>query len=284
MRLSLLVGVLLFVSPALAAEAGLDASAAPTEPETVEAQPCRPTIACMAELVPAGFFEVEAGYGGRQSAGTFVSSGQLLLKYSVLDNLQVQLATNNAFLAGPGLAPRAFDGVMPGLKWKLNSQGDKVPSNALSVHLLLPTHGFAEAAQKTVDLQAWWYLSKDLSIVHADLNLMLNVADLGGRPTPQGLAALAVSVALPRGFGLFTELYSSFGNAGALPLDGGSLNGLSYSPIDEIVFDAGVDVGFFPGTRSFSVFAGVTFVPHGRSRVPLARATGAGASGLLAAR
>lgn len=268
MRLSLAVGSLLVVCPAFAAELELRLRPAPAEPQTVEARPCRPTIACMAELVPAGTFEVEAGYGGRQSTGAFVSSGQLLLKYSVLDRLQLQLATNNVFLAGPGLAPRAFDGVMPGLKWKLNDQGALTPSNALSVHLLLPTQGFAEAAQQTMDLQAWWYLSKDLSIVHADLNLMLNVADLGGRPTPQGLVAFAVSVELPAGFGAFTELYSTFGNAQALPLDGGSLNGLSYAPLDELVFDAGVDVGFYPGTRSFSVFAGVTFVPHGRSRAP----------------
>jgi hypothetical protein len=139
-----------------------------------------------------------------------------------------------------------------------------MPSNALSVHLMMPTHGFSEAAQKTYDLQAWWYLSKDVSRVHADLNVMLNVFDLGGTPVPQGLAALAVSVDLVAGFGAFTELYSGFGNAAVSPLDGGSLSGLSYSPIDEVAFDVGVDVGFYPGTRVFTVFAGVTFVPRGR--------------------
>ncbi|MFT3709870.1 MAG: hypothetical protein QM817_19745 [Archangium sp.] len=250
----------------------VEGEATDTEPESIEAQACRPTIACMAELVPAGTFEVEAGYGGRMSNGAFAHSGQLLLKYSVLDHLQLQLATNNVFLAGAGLAPRAFDGVMPGLKWKVNDQGTFMPSNALSAHLMMPTHGFADASQKTFDLQAWWYVSKDVGIVHADFNLMFTLYDLGsGKPIPQGLSTLAVSADLSHGFGVFTEVYSTWGNAQAIPLDGGSLNGISFSPVDEVVFDLGGDIGFFPGTRAFTVFAGVTFVPHRRSKVQLVR-------------
>lgn len=242
------------------------------EPETVEAQACRPTIACTAEMVPAGFFEVEAGYGGRVGGGQVMHSGQLLLKYSLRDNLQLQLATNNLFLVGTGVAPRAVDGVMPGLKWKLNDQGKVMPANALSLHLMMPTHGFAEASQRTWDLQAWWYVTKDLGLVHADFNQVLSVYDLGGTPTPQALSALAVSFDLGHGFGFFTELYTSWGNAQAVKLDGGSLNGFSYSPVDEIIFDVGGDVGFYQANRSFSLFAGVTFVPHRKARVPLVRA------------
>jgi len=240
------------------------------ERESVEAQACRPTIACMAEIVPAGYFEVEAGYYGRQS-GSFANSGQLLLKYSLLDNLQLQVGTNNVFLAGAGLTPRAFDGVMPGLKWKINGQGTFMPSNAISVHLNMPTHGFADAAQKTWDFQAWWYVSKDIFRVHADFNLMVNVADLRGTPIPQGLATVAVSYDIGRGFGVFSEIYSAFGNAQATPLDGGSLNGFTWAPVDEVIFDIGGDIGFYRDTRAFSVFAGVTFVPNGRGRLPIVR-------------
>lgn len=241
------------------------------EAQTVEAQACRPTIACMAEIVPAGYFEVEAGYGGR-SSGAFAHSGQLLLKYSLFDNLQLQLATNNVFLAGVGIVPRAFDGVMPGVKWKINDQGTVLPSNALSVHLMMPTHAFDDANQKTFDLQAWWYLSKDIAFVHADFNLMVNVFDLGGTPTPQGLATLAIAFDLTHGFGFFTELYSAFGNAQAVPLDGGSLNGFSFAPIDELVFDVGGDIGLYQSTRAFSLFAGVTFVPNRKRGAPIVRA------------
>jgi hypothetical protein len=241
------------------------------EGDAVEAQACRPTIACMAELVPAGFFEVESGYSARLSSGQVMHTGQLLLKYSLLDNLQLQLATNNVFLVGSGVLPRAFDGVMPGLKWKVNGQGSLMPSNAVSVHLMMPTHGFDDASQKTFDLQAWWYVSKDISIVHADFNLMTNIFDLGGKAMPQGLASLAVSVDLGRGFSVFTELYSAFGNAQSLPLDGGSLNGIGFSPIDELVFDVAGDVGLYQQNRAFTVYAGMTFVPNRRSRAPLTR-------------
>lgn len=270
-RLSVVMAVVCGSVGAFGAELEVTREVERDEPETIEAQACRPTIACMAEIVPAGYFEVEAGYGGRQSQGSFANSGQLLLKYSLLDNLQLQLATNNVFLAGAGITPRAFDGVMPGVKWKLNNQGSWAPSNALSVHLMMPTTGFTDAAQKTWDLQAWWYVSKDLSFVHADFNLMLSVYDLAGTPTPQGLSTLAVAFDLTHGFGFFTELYSTFGNGQAVPLDGGSLNGFSYAPIDELVFDIGGDIGLYQSTRAFSVFAGVTFVPHRKSRSPLVR-------------
>ena len=242
-----------------------------TEPESVEVQACRPTIACMAEIGPAGFFEVEAGYGAKVATGSAMHSGQLLLKYSLFNNLQLQLATNNLFLVGPNTPARGVDGVMPGVKWLINKQGSWAPSNALSVHLMMPTHSFAEASQQTFDLQAWWYVSKDISFVHADFNLMLSVYDLGGTPIPQGLSTLAVAFDLGKGWGLFTELYSTWGNAQAVPLDGGSLNGICFAPIDELVFDLGADIGLYQANRSFSVFAGVTFVPNRKSRLPLVR-------------
>lgn len=253
-----------------------------TEPETVEVQACRPTIACMAEIVPAGFFEVEAGYGARVASGQAMHSGQLLLKYSLFNNLQLQFATNNLFLVGAGTAARAVDGVMPGVKWQVNKQGSWAPSNALSVHLMMPTHSFVDASQQTFDLQAWWYLSKDISFVHADFNLMLSVSDLGGTPIPQGLSTLAVAFDLGKGWGFFTELYSTWGNAQAVPLDGGSLNGFCFAPIDELVFDLGADIGLYQANRSFSVFAGLTFVPNRKSRLPLVR--GRAQQGAIASR
>jgi hypothetical protein len=263
--------LVLITLKSFAAEVGVGDSAEVTEPESVQTRACRPTIACTAEIVPAGFFEVEAGYGARVGGDRAMHSGQLLLKYSLLGNLQLQLATNNLFLIGPGILPRAFDGVMPGLKWVMNPQGRLMPSNALSLHLMMPTHGFVDASQRTFDLQAWWYITKDFSFMHADLNLALTVYDLGGTPTPQGLSALSLSFDLTHGFGFFTELYSTWGNAKTVALDGGSLNGFNYSPIDELSFDIGGDVGLYQANRSFTLFVGVTFVPHRKSRLPLVR-------------
>ena len=38
-----------------------------------------------------------------------------------------------------------------------------------------------------------------------------------------------------------------------------------------MIFDIGGDIGFYRDTRAFSVFAGVTFVPNGRGRLPIVR-------------
>ncbi len=265
-----LLGILISLKT-FAADLEVIEAASPSEDETVKTKACRPTVACTAELVPAGFFEVEAGYGGRMGGQGLQHSAQVLLKYSALDTLQVQLAFNNLVLGGSGVALRSFDGVMPGVKWLINPQGTWLPANALSVHLMIPNLGFAEAVQKTFDLQAWWYVTKDLGFFHVDVNVALAVFDLGHAPTPQGLTSLSMGFDLTHGFALFTELYSTWGNAQAMPLDGGSLSGLNYSPIEEISFDVGADVGFYRATRAFTVFAGVTFVPHGKRRLPLAR-------------
>ena len=267
------LSLLFAAAPALAAE-----SEAPTVTEELDTnepefkmQICRPTIACLADLATPGLFEVEMGYGGRMSQGAFANSGQLLLKYTSTRGLQVQIGTNNVFLVGDGITPRSFDGVMPGLKWQINGQGKLLPSNALSAHVMFPTHGLDGASQRSIDLQVWWYLSKDIAFLHADFNLMLSVYDLAHTPIPQGLSTLALGFSLGHGFGFFTELYSTWGNAQAVALDGGSLNGFSWQPIDEVMFDIGGDIGLYQGTRSFSVFAGVSFTPNGRARVPIAR-------------
>ncbi len=195
-RLILLVSSVLSLTARAQADA-VEQSASPEAGERVSTLACRPTIACMAEIVPKGFFEVEAGYGGRASAGALAHSGQLLLKYSLLDTVQLQLATNNLFLVGQGLAPRAVDGVMPGLKVKFNDQGEVMPSNGISVHVAFPTHGFEGAAQRTIDASAWWYISKDVGPVHGDINFAVNVFDVTHNPTPQGLMTLALSSSAP---------------------------------------------------------------------------------------
>jgi hypothetical protein len=43
--------------------------------------------------------------------------------------------------------------------------------------------------------------------------------------------------------------------------DGGCLFAISVSPRPWLVFDFGGDVGYFPSSRSFSSFVGMTIVP-----------------------
>jgi hypothetical protein len=246
-----------------------DTASKPDGEAKVAALPCRPTIACTADLVPAGNFEVELGYGARRS-DNLVHSGQVLLKYSLFDSLQFQLGTVGLFSAGEGTVAHAFDGVTPGVKWKFFDGSTFVPMMAVSGHVDLPTSNASYATQQTVDLEAWVYFSKDLGRFHGDLNLALKVFDVT-HPLAQGLVATSWSTNLWGPFSVFTEVYSTLGGDPSLARDGGWLSGINIAPLDNVMFDVGGDVGFYPGTRTFSVFAGVTFVPGAHpSSSPLA--------------
>lgn len=218
----------------------------------VKAQPCRPTVACTAELVPAGNVELEVG-ALATSPGTAIN---LLAKVSLRDWLQVQVGTDNFLLATAGEA-RVVDGVLAALKARLVEQGEVAPTVSLSARVAAPTWAPLPAAQATVDLFFTAHLSKDLGALHVDLNGMLNVPALR---EVQGQAALALSTALPDGFGVAVEGHSTFGNA-RLANDGGLRGVLTWSPVDHLVLDVGGDVGFFPRTRAWSLFVGLVLVP-----------------------
>ena len=77
----------------LAASATAHADGWPDDRDRV--LPCRPTIACTAELVPPGTFEVEAGYLYRRSGtGATQRSSPFLLKLTLAAWAQVQVGSN----------------------------------------------------------------------------------------------------------------------------------------------------------------------------------------------
>jgi hypothetical protein len=87
---------------------GLDARAAfPTE--TDKALPCGPTIACTADIVPAGTMEVEAGVLRRSlPAGSAQWTFPFLLKQSVASWLQLQVGSNGySLLRGRNIPAQA---------------------------------------------------------------------------------------------------------------------------------------------------------------------------------
>lgn len=219
----------------------------------VKAQPCRPTVACTAELVPAGNLEIElGGLSGATSTGI-----NLLTKVSLIDRLQLQLGTDN-FLLVDGSKVTAIDGAVAVLKGQLFTQGGLRPTVAISARLALPTRASPlPAVQTTVDLGGTLHVSKDLAWLHLDLNGTLTVF---GLQEPQGQGALAFSTSLPANFGVALEVHSTFGNP-RRQNDGGVRGVVTWSPVDALVLDAGGDVGFFPITRAWSVFFGLVFVP-----------------------
>lgn len=223
-----------------------------------DALPCRPTIACTADIVPSGTFELEAGYLYRRLAhDRNQSSLPFLLKLSLTDELQLQLGSN-----GPtfGTAQSYFDDVIAGLKLRLVRQGPRMPAIAVSAEVSVPT---AEAMGylRTYDALLTAYVTKDLAWLHADWNAGLSVWRFDGTPLTQVWTALALSVPLGRGFGAMLEGYVFSDASPVSPRDAGILSAVSYQPRKWLVIDAGPDIGLEHSTRVASAFVGVTIDP-----------------------
>jgi hypothetical protein len=256
------------VSPALTLTAALlllaptRARAAGGPEDEDRALPCRPTIACTADLVPPGTFEVEAGFLYRAAAsGATQRSSPVLLKLTLATWLQLQVGSNGYTVAQGDVPARFLDDVVVGLKLHLADQAPARPALAFSAAVSLPTFAEQEGYVRTYDAFFIGYASKDLGPIHADLNLGTNVWRLEDHPLPQGFAALALSADLVAPFGAMAEGYVFSSAAPLAARDGGFLFAFTHSPRRWLMFDLGGDVGFFPATRAYSAFVGLTVIP-----------------------
>ena len=229
----------------------------------VQVYPCRPTIACTAELVPAGALEIETGYAQRRVDGAPNHSVQALAKYSVTDRVQLQVATNNLIAAQSGSGAQLIDGVWFGPKVLLVRQDGYVPSIAVSAFLAVPTRDGPGALTQSKDADMWVYASKDLPLgIHADLNLGIDVLGVDDHPAIQELVALSLSRDLGHGFGTMLEGYAFEGGGTHAEHDAGVLTGLTFAVVPRVMLDAGFDVALYRDARDVTMFAGVTFVPY----------------------
>jgi hypothetical protein len=223
--------------------------------------PCRPTIACTADIVAPGLFELESGYLYRRlGGGVNQHSIPFLAKLTVAEWLQIQVGGNGPTFADGPVAVRYVDDITGGLKFHLLDQRGWLPSLSVSATLSVPISS-AQGFTRTYDALFTTYVSKDFGWLHADLNVGLNLWRLEGPVEVQPWAALSLSVGLPAGFGTMLEGYVFADASPISPRDAGVLTGLTYSPKPWLVFDLGVDIGLIHATRSVSVFAGVTVVP-----------------------
>lgn len=233
--------------------------AAAVHAEDATVLPCRPTIACTAQIEVPGLLTVEAGYLLRKldNAGS-QQSVPFLFKLSANDWLQWQLGSNGPTFAGGSAPARFFDDVTLGAKVRLL----RTSSTALSVSATLSAPLPAQTGYlRTWDVFFIGYLSQVLPAgFSADLNLGLNDWRLGDGALLQPWGALAVNHDLAAGFTAMAEIYR-FGSADPVaPRDSGVLAALSYQAASWLVLDGGADLGIVSG-RSFSIFAGVTFSP-----------------------
>jgi hypothetical protein len=77
----------------------------------------------------------------------------------------------------------------------------------------------------------------------------------------QGLVALALTANIPPPFGVMGEAYYFSNAAPVAPRDGGFLFAFTHSPRSWLIFDMGADIGWFPSSRAYSLFVGMSIIP-----------------------
>jgi hypothetical protein len=227
----------------------------------VQARPCRPTISCTADIVVPGALEVEVGSLYSKVANeAHELTFPFLLKLSLSKFLQLQLGSNGYTSVTGAVPVRYFDNIFLGPKLHIVDQGDYRPSLAITGQVSLPT--FSEPGYvPNFDAFLTGHASKDIALLHVDWNVGINTWRLDNSPLTQGFTALALSTSLSSVFGVALETYVFSSAAPAAPRDGGVRVALSSNVRSWMVVDVGGDVGFFPSTRAFSLFFGMTVVP-----------------------
>ncbi|MEO7110415.1 MAG: transporter, partial [Polyangiaceae bacterium] len=252
------VSVLIFsCAPFFSAAARADS---PTDDDHV--LPCRPTIACTAEITPPGTFEIEAGVLARKLPNPSRQfATPFLLKLSLEKWVQLQLG-DNGYTHGTGNARASyFDNLQAGPKFHLADQDGILPSIAFSAEIGVPTLAGQTGYTRAYDAFLLGYATKDFGPIHADFNVGFNVYGFDGSPKNQEFVALALSMNLPPPFGIMAEGYD-FTPAGALsPHDAGFLFAMTVSPKPWLMFDLGGDAGLVPSTRTYATFVGLTVIP-----------------------
>ncbi len=238
-----------------------DAYAVGVPDEDAKSLPCRPTIACTADLVKSGQFEIETGMLFRRLGAARQWSFPFLAKLTLAPYAQLQVGSNGYTEQSDAGPVRYFDDVTAGLKLHLVDQRAFVPSVSLSAAIALPVTGDEPGYVSQENAFAIGYVTKDFGPLHANLNLGLNDWGVDRGSTLQEWVALALSVPLPAPFGLLVENYYFTDATPAAGRDGGCLFALSLTPRPWLVFDFGGDVGYFPASRSYSSFVGMTIVP-----------------------
>jgi hypothetical protein len=227
--------------------AGADDSSGP-----VHALPCRPTVACTADIVAPGVVEFEVGYAAQLKLPNWQEGTPFLIKLSVARWLQIQLgATGNVATSNA-----SFSSFAPGLKLHLQDQHDGLPSVSVSAAVVIPTD-----STSTWNVLTTLYLSRDFRWLHTDFNLGLYILDLDHAQHFQPVVALAFSTELRHHVSPMLELHF-IGDAAPLShVESGVLAGLAWAPRPWLVFDAGLDVSFVPSTRTLTLFVGATIAP-----------------------
>jgi hypothetical protein len=186
-----------------------------------------------------------------------------LLKQTLTTLVQLQIGSNGYTVAtGPSSASqlRYLDNVFFGPKLHLRDQREAWPSLAVSVEASVPTFR-AQGAPRDDDAFFTAFASKDVGWLHIDWNVGVDVWRVEEEPAAQAFTAFALSASPLPPFGVAVEGYYFSDAAPLAPRDGGIRVALSVASRSWLVADVAGDVGFFPSTRAYSFFFGMTIIP-----------------------
>src|SRR6266849_4753786 len=103
-----------------------------------EVLPCRPTIACTAQIEAPGVLVLEAGYLRKDLAGGTQHSVPFLLKLSLDERLQLQLGSNGPTFADGSIPQRFHDDLTLGAKLRLLHTDETALSVSATASLPIP--------------------------------------------------------------------------------------------------------------------------------------------------
>ena len=235
-------------------------AASPRVDGETEVFPCRPTVACTAQIEAPGVLVLEAGYLRKDLADSTQHSVPFLFKLSLDERLQLQLGSNGPTFADGSTPQRFHDDLTLGAKLRLLRTDETAFSVSATASLPIPAR--QTGYEKTYDLFLAALLSRELPLrVTADLNFGLDVWRLERAPLVRPWAALSLNHQLPLGLTGTAEIYRFWSAIPVAARDAGVLLALAWQGADWLVFDGGCDLGLLSAERSLSVFAGVTLTP-----------------------
>jgi hypothetical protein len=202
--------------------------------------PCRPTLACTADLVPSGTLELELGYQLRRTddSAIYQHSTPVLIKLPLASWIEAQLGTN-----GYTITPTAhyLDNITTGAKLHLVDQAGQRPSLALTVTASVPTAS-QQGYTRAYDLFASGHASNDYGKLHLDWLVGLNAWQLDGPVSYQGWTALAATYPLTDRLSAMLEPHYFTDAAPIAPRDAGVMAAVAYAIRPSLVIDTAVNV------------------------------------------
>lgn len=241
---------------AFAAETVLVDSA--TDQQPTSPQGCVPITACVATIAQdERLFVVESGVDGRTPDGVLLHDPQTIVHATLSGRAELQLVVDGLSLPFQHRSTVDIGAVQPGLKVSLFPEGRWLPSQAVSVHVTMPT-----TLDGTTDFEAWWYQSKNFGPVRLDLNLMSAVANVLGEAQAQSMGTFTVVYGVNDSVRLFAEAYGTMGQTQQRAPGVGLLTGVGLALSPEVTVDVATEVAFHQlPVPIVSGFAGLIITP-----------------------